>query len=184
MAKDPITFPIGIVELPALDMKRAIKFYKNLLRWQLSEHDPDFGYATLASGGKDAGSMLGLSLTKKKPPRNEVVPFFIVTHTETYVNKAVKLGGSVVLPPVNVFGQVRWAKVTDSEGNVIGLWGPYSEKAERALRVARRAEEAAKKGAPAKKAPAKKAPAKKAPAKKAPAKKASSKKRTRARRKK
>jgi predicted enzyme related to lactoylglutathione lyase len=45
-----------------------------------------------------------------------------VDSLETAVAAAEANGGAVIAPPNDVPGQGRYAAVTDSEGNEIGLW--------------------------------------------------------------
>jgi predicted enzyme related to lactoylglutathione lyase len=48
--------------------------------------------------------------------------YITVDSIEDGVAAAEANGGSVISPPQDIPGMGRWAAVTDSEGNEIGLW--------------------------------------------------------------
>jgi predicted enzyme related to lactoylglutathione lyase len=106
------------IEFPADDVERAKRFYSAVAGWEFGEMEgfPNYWFFQTSEA---AGGGLG----KRGDSVGNVVRVYInVDSLETAVAAAEANGGSVLTPPTDVPGQGRFAAVTDSEGNEIGLW--------------------------------------------------------------
>jgi uncharacterized protein len=119
------TGEITHVELPADDVERAKAFYAAVAGWEFGEAMP--GYWTFRTSPASGG---GIG-RRGKSIGNVVRVYITVESLEAAVSAAEAHGGSIVAPPTEVgegFG--RYAAVTDSEGNEIGLWQDVAQAAE------------------------------------------------------
>jgi predicted enzyme related to lactoylglutathione lyase len=106
------------IEFPADDVERAKRFYGAVAGWELSETDGFPGYFMFRSEEGHGGG-----LGKRGESVGNVIRVYItVDSLEDGVATAEANGGSVVSPPQDIPGMGRWATITDSEGNEIGLW--------------------------------------------------------------
>lgn len=110
---------VAHVELPSDDVERASTFYSELFGWTMQSH-PDFpDYALFQSGPGEMGGAIG-KRGESAPARVRL--YVTVESVEVSVAKVQELGGSVSVEITDVPGQGRYAAVTDTEGNEIGLW--------------------------------------------------------------
>ena len=114
MAKGEITH----VEIPADDIERAKRFYTAVAGWEFAptEGFPDYWLfrTSLGSGG---------AIGKRGETTGSVLRDYVtVPDLEEAVRLAEEHGGTVLVPARDVAGMGRYAAVTDSEGNEIGLW--------------------------------------------------------------
>ena len=116
-------------EIPADDMNRAKKFYKDIFRWEMMDVP---GYAqpyaivrTVAvdeqNMPKEAGAING-GITKRSVKGETPVLVIDVPSIDEYLKKITKMGGRIVQPKQKVMDMGLYARVTDTEGNVIGVW--------------------------------------------------------------
>ncbi len=114
-------------EIPADNMERAQKFYKENFGWDMNSY-PEFKYVGIRTGPTDEKGMPqepafinGGMMTK-----NEHVKFPVITISVKDIDKALtaieKSGGHVAMKkfPVGDMGFAAYFK--DTEGNVLGLW--------------------------------------------------------------
>jgi predicted enzyme related to lactoylglutathione lyase len=182
--------PFAHIELSTDDVKKAKKFYQAVFAWKLNDL-PAMAYTMIDVGGGVGGGM-----QKKPMPEAPTawLPYVQVDDVKATIAKAVKGGGTAVLPFQEIGEMGAIGIFVDPAGAMLGVWEakagtpahtppPAAKKAAAKKAPAKKEAAPAKKAAapaPTKKAPAKKAPAKKAaapapapaPAKKAPAKKA------------
>jgi predicted enzyme related to lactoylglutathione lyase len=150
--------PVTHFEINARDSKRANQFYSSLFGWSIeTTGDPTTGmiYGMVNTGVK-MGINGGIGQTQAGGPPS--VTFYVqVEDVQSHLERAVALGGRVIVPLTDVPGMVTFGQFADPEGNIVGIIkGPQTPP---------------KEAAPKKKVPPKKkaAPRKKA----APKKKAS-----------
>jgi predicted enzyme related to lactoylglutathione lyase len=113
-------------EVPFDDAQRALTFYREAFGWQLRSM-PDLSY-TLATttptgdnGPTEPGGING-GLLKKQGPITSPVITIAVDDLDEAMARIEKLGGSVAIGR-NKVGEMGFsAYVTDTEGNLIGLW--------------------------------------------------------------
>jgi len=104
--------PTPLIEFPADDAGRALRFWDGVLGTELAPRRADAG-----SGweGEDDGLRLGIHERGPGPGDTASLPYFAVADIEGTLRKVTELGGSVIHP-----GE-RWAICRDSEGNPFAL---------------------------------------------------------------
>jgi predicted enzyme related to lactoylglutathione lyase len=114
-------------EVPFDDKQRAMKFYSSAFGWQLTEM-PEMSYVMAQSVEvddqhmpKERGAINGGMFPR---PKEAPHPTFYVSVPS--VNAAIKkveaAGGRVVTPHTPIPGMGAYARIADTEGNVIGLF--------------------------------------------------------------
>jgi predicted enzyme related to lactoylglutathione lyase len=112
-------------------MARAKQFYGSIFGWELADYPMADGsqYVGARSVAVDEATHL-----PKEPgainggivPRSAHLPAPVlamnVSSVDEYVTKIEAAGGKVVKPKVEIGGMGYYAYVSDTEGNVIGLW--------------------------------------------------------------
>lgn len=118
-------------EIPADDVKRAQKFYKETFGWGINEI-PQMEYTMVqtAKTGKDGmsqekGKINGGIFEKGKT--DSVVLVLSVADLDKSLKRATDNGAEIFVEP-NVIPNVgRYARIKDTEGNIIGLLQPQME---------------------------------------------------------
>lgn len=101
----------------------AKEFYQNLLGWTYQEiameNNPEGSYVMAHCGEKPVGGIM-------KMPSEEIpshwMGYIYVDHLESTLEKAVKLGATVVTPITEVKGYGRLAVLQDPAGAHISFW--------------------------------------------------------------
>ena len=115
-------------EIPADDVERAKKFYSGTFGWKLTDM-PEMQYVmvntaeTSADGMIQEKGVINGGLMKRGEVKNPVV-VIAVTSIDASLPKVEASGGKVVVPPMDIPGVGRYAYVSDTEGNVIGVIQP------------------------------------------------------------
>jgi predicted enzyme related to lactoylglutathione lyase len=103
-------------EITGKDGKKLQQFYGQLFDWKVDANNPmDYGMVQLEGGvsGGIGGTPDGT---------NGIVTVYVaVDDAQKYLDKAVSMGGSVVMPVTEIPGYVTIAQFADPEGHVIGL---------------------------------------------------------------
>lgn len=114
-------------EIPADDVERAQAFYHEAFGWKINSM-PGMNYTLVSttetdeSGApKDPGGINGGMLARQGPITSPVITIE-VDDIEDTLPAIEKLGGAVALPKSPVGDMGFAAYVTDTEGNLIGLW--------------------------------------------------------------
>ena len=104
--------PVRLVEFPADDPARALRFWAGVLGAELEERleGEGSGWQTHASGAD-----LGVHARGAGPGDRVSLPYFAVADLEEGLRRVVELGGEIIHP-----GE-RWAICRDSEGSPFGL---------------------------------------------------------------
>lgn len=118
-------------EIPADDLERAKKFYADNFGWKLVQYGPEMGNYVIAQTGptddqgmvQDKGFING-GLMPREPTGKTPVLVLAVHDTEATIEKVRQSGGKLVSEPVDIPGVGRYARVEDTEGNVIGIIKP------------------------------------------------------------
>ncbi len=114
--------------IPVENMERAMRFYKSIFGWEIEETVAGMDYqlaTTVAVDEKgmpeEPGAINGALYLRESPEECQSIVISVPSIDE-YLKKIEKAGGKVVGPksPVEDFG--FYARVADTEGNVIGLW--------------------------------------------------------------
>jgi len=103
-------------EIGCRDKTRTKEFFGSLFEWELTDAGPA---TTIETGGAVQGHITSLG----HEPHTFTHFYVQVSDVKAYLDKAVGLGGKVLVPPVNIpTGTFAW--FADPEGNTIGLWRP------------------------------------------------------------
>lgn len=114
-------------EIPADNLPRAKKFYHGVFGWELTDvPGMDYTLVTTVATSKDQkpkepGAINGGMLKRSKDYQSPVI-VINVPSVDAYLKKIEKAGGKVVAPKHQVGDMGFYARVKDTEGNVIGIW--------------------------------------------------------------
>jgi predicted enzyme related to lactoylglutathione lyase len=114
-------------EIPFENKQRAMTFYTQCFGWQLTEM-PEMQYVmanTVATGEdyrpKEPGAINGGLFARPKEAPSPTI-YVGVSSVEAALKKVQAAGGKVVTPHTPIPGMGAYARVSDTEGNVIGLY--------------------------------------------------------------
>jgi predicted enzyme related to lactoylglutathione lyase len=114
-------------EIPFDDKQRAMKFYSQSFGWQLQDM-PEMKYVTATTVPvdekhmpKEPGAINGGLFER---PSNAPNPTFYVdvSSIDATVKKVESAGGQVVTPKTPIPGMGYFARIKDTEGNIIGVF--------------------------------------------------------------
>jgi predicted enzyme related to lactoylglutathione lyase len=114
-------------EIPFEDKQRAMKFYSETFGWQMTDM-PQMNYVVASTVETDdkqmprePGAINGGLFQRPKEAPNPAI-YVGVTSVDTSIKKVEAAGGKVVTPKTPIPGMGAYARVADTEGNVIGLF--------------------------------------------------------------
>lgn len=110
--------PIVHFELIGKDAAGLKEFYTQLFDWKIGALRPDMGNYALIDEGS-SGLAGGIGQSDDGQPRASV--HAQVPDLQAALDKAVALGGAVVMPPTDIPGVVSFALFSDPAGNIFGL---------------------------------------------------------------
>ncbi len=119
-------YPAGVpcwVDLAQDDPEAAAAFYAGLFGWEMEDAmPPDVPghYFTATIGGRLVAA-IG-SRSDAIPAATGWTTYVWVDSADDAVARARELGGSVLIPPMDVFDAGRFAVLADPEGAVFGAW--------------------------------------------------------------
>lgn len=114
-------------EIPVDDLARAKKFYKEIFGWEFNDV-PTMDYSiikTVVTDEKNMPSETGAingGMMKRVNKGETPVIVIDVPSIDDYLKKLEKAGSKVILPKQKVGDMGLYARITDTEGNVIGIW--------------------------------------------------------------
>jgi predicted enzyme related to lactoylglutathione lyase len=114
-------------EIPVDDMNRAKDFYKKIFGWEINDI-PEMEYSLVTTVPTDEKNMpkeigaINGGMLKKDDTSTSPVIVIDVSSLDEYLKKIESAGGKVVLPKVEVGDFGLYARITDTEGNIIGIW--------------------------------------------------------------
>jgi predicted enzyme related to lactoylglutathione lyase len=114
-------------EIPFDNKERAMKFYTESFGWRLTDM-PQMNYVVAQSVDVDDNQMPrepgaingGLFQRPKEAPSPTI--YVDVKSVDEAIKKVQAAGGRVVTPNTPIPGMGAYARVSDTEGNVIGLF--------------------------------------------------------------
>ena len=110
--------PVVHFEINARDGKKAQAFYAHLFGWNIDANNP-VGYGLVNTGVKTGiNGGIGQIEVGKLP---FVTIYVAVADPQVSLDKAVSLGGKVVVPVTEIPNMVTFALFADPDGNVIGI---------------------------------------------------------------
>ncbi len=113
-------------EIPFDDKSRASKFYSEAFGWKLTDF-PEMTYVmaeTAPSGERgptEPGAINGGLFPRPKEAPHPTL-YVAVESIDAALKKILSAGGKVVTPKTPIPGMGAFARITDTEGNVIGLF--------------------------------------------------------------
>src|SRR5262245_3160125 len=115
-------------EIPFDNKQRAMKFYNDAFGWQLMDM-AEMNYVMAASGPMDnetqrpsePGFINGGLFQRPAEAPNPTI-YMGVSSIESTIKKVETAGGKVVTPKTPIPGMGAYARIKDSEGNVVGLF--------------------------------------------------------------
>jgi predicted enzyme related to lactoylglutathione lyase len=102
--------PVALIEFPADDPERALRFWSGLLGLTLEPRSKGEGWQT-----PHGGAAVGVHARGRGPGDSFSLPYFEVDDLPDALAQVPSLGGSVIHP-----GEI-WAICKDSEGSPFGL---------------------------------------------------------------
>ena len=121
-------------EIPFDDAKRAKEFYSKVFGWKI-EDVPQMNYHMVHTVEidenrmpKQAGAINGGLYKRDDKSAKSPVIVIDVAKIDDYVKKIKKAGGKVVREKSTVGDMGFYAQVSDTEGNVIGIWETIQSK--------------------------------------------------------
>ena len=114
-------------EIPYEDGDRVRKFYSEIFGWELNPM-PEMRYTIVHTVPVDEKQMPKESgaINGGMMERSDSAPYPVlvikVSSIDECVNKVEGRGGNVVAPKISIGDMGYYARVKDSEGNIIGLW--------------------------------------------------------------
>ncbi len=114
-------------EIPFDDKARAMKFYSDVMGWKLNDMPQmDYVMAQTTEVGenqrpKEPGAINGGLFKRPKEAPNPTL-YVMVDSIDDALKKVSSAGGKVVTPNTPIPGMGAYARITDTEGNVIGLF--------------------------------------------------------------
>ena len=117
-------------EIPAENLERAKKFYSENFGWKLTQMGPEMGnYVLVHTGptdekGPQEKSFINGGLMKRDPSASSPVLVIAVGDADKTVEKVKQSGGKLVGEILDIPNVGRYARVQDTEGNVIGVIKP------------------------------------------------------------
>lgn len=111
--------PVVWFEVVGKDGEKLRRFYADLFGWKIESATGDMDYGVVAAGNGGIGGGVG----KSQDGGTGHVTFFIeVDDPAAYLKKVEKLGGTTVMPPMEVADyHLTFAYFTDPQGHLIGL---------------------------------------------------------------
>ncbi len=109
--------PVVHFEIGCRDVGKTQSFYSKLFDWDITQSGPA---AVINTGGEGIG---GHITSLGHDPHNYVTVYVQVEDLQAYLDKAIALGGKMLVPPVPIpTGKFAW--LSDPDGNIIGLLQP------------------------------------------------------------
>lgn len=114
-------------EIPFDNKQRAMKFYSDAFGWNLMDMS-DMNYVMASTVEvdekfmpKEAGAINGGLFQRPKEAPHPTL-YVGVDSIESTIARVTKAGGKIVTPKTPIPGMGAYARVADSEGNVIGVY--------------------------------------------------------------
>lgn len=114
-------------EIPADDLERAKKFYTEVFGWKMQDM-PEMKYVAITTAEtserglpRKPGAING-GMMKKDGTAPSPVVVVNVESAAASIEKIEGAGGELIMPAMKVGDMGLYARVKDTEGNIIGVW--------------------------------------------------------------
>ncbi len=115
-------------EIPYDNLEKAKKFYSEVFGWKLQDM-PEMNYIMAYTTEvddkfmpKEAGAINGGMYKRDEQSAKNPVVVINVDSVDNYIKKVKSAGGKVFRKKAKVGDMGFYAQVSDTEGNVIGIW--------------------------------------------------------------
>ena len=110
-------------EVVGKDGKKLQSYYSELFGWEIDADNPmNYGMVTRDANTNAAGVGIGGGVGSGPEGYGGHVTFYVeVPDVEAALAKAESLGGTRVMGPEDIMGQIVMGQFTDPEGHVIGV---------------------------------------------------------------
>jgi hypothetical protein len=107
--------PVVHFEIGCRDREKTERFFGELFGWKIQQNGPASTIDTASQGG-----IPGHITSLNHEPHHYTMFYVEVDDVQAYLDKAVALGGKMVVPPIKIpTGTFAW--LSDIDGNTIGL---------------------------------------------------------------
>ncbi len=114
-------------EIPFDNKSRAMKFYTDVFGWRLTDM-PEMNYVTAGTvevdekhRPKEPGAINGGLFQRPKEAPHPTL-YVSVDSLDQTLDRVKAAGGKVVTPKTPIPGMGAYARISDTEGNVVGLF--------------------------------------------------------------
>ena len=121
-------------EVAADDPQRAKKFYGSVFDWQFNEMGGEYGNYIMAitaptdkNGMNKTPATINGGIMKKDKTAKQTIITVAVKNLNQALNKVKKSGGKVISETVEIPNVGMYARIEDTEGNVVSLMEPTRE---------------------------------------------------------
>lgn len=116
-------------EILADDTTRAQNFYRDVFGWKIEKTSmPGHEYYMVTTVEtdeqqvpKEPGAING-GMMKRQMPKEGTVIVIEVDNLDEHLKKVQTAGGKIVMPKMTVGDMGLYARISDTEGNIIGVW--------------------------------------------------------------
>ncbi len=115
-------------EIPYEDQERAQKFYEEVFGWEINKCSAE-GYYLAFTTKSDPNTMMPSEpgainggLLKRDSTVKHPLLVIDVPNIDEHIKKIEDAGGELIMPKVSVGDSGFFARVADTEGNVISIW--------------------------------------------------------------
>jgi predicted enzyme related to lactoylglutathione lyase len=111
--------PVIHFEIAGKDATKLQQFYAELFDWKIDANNP-MNYGAVETG-EEGGINGGIFQAQGDMPAYLTI-YAQVDDLQAYLDKAVSLGATAVVPPTPIPGMGGFALFTDPEGNLMGIF--------------------------------------------------------------
>ena len=114
-------------DIPAEDLARAKEFYEKIFSWKINYYSDEYSLCTTTEMDektkmpKEVGSING-GLQKKDDMSPYPIVVIGVKDIDLTIKNILARGGKIIMGKKQMGDMGTYAKLTDSENNVIGIW--------------------------------------------------------------
>jgi predicted enzyme related to lactoylglutathione lyase len=115
-------------EMPADDVDRAQKFYKDVFGWEMHKwsnpENPEKDYWYFETKDDKGNTGIGGGMMKRQSPEHTITNYITVSAIDEYTSKLEQAGGKAIIPKTKIPDMGFYAVFLDSENNMFGLYEP------------------------------------------------------------
>ena len=109
-------------DIPADDIERAKKFYKDLFDWKIEPVPGPMEYFEISTKNEEGKEGVAGGMGKRQQQGTAITNYIGVSSIDEYIQKALKLGAKIIMPKATIPGFGYLAVFLDTENNSLGLW--------------------------------------------------------------